>query len=429
MTPTVAFHTLGCKLNYSESSTIARRFIEKGYRRVKVNRSADVYVINTCSVTENANRDCRKFVRKILKQTPNAFVIVTGCYAQLKPDEVADIPGVNAVIGTEDKPKILENISNFNIKSDVLVCHSEISDSIEFSPSFSINDRTRSFLKVQDGCDYNCTFCTIPNARGLSRNQSIIKNLQSIQKIEEYGVKEIVLTGVNIGDFGKSTGESFLNLIRELDSNSTIPRLRISSIEPNLLTDEIIQFVADSEKYLPHFHIPLQSGSDKILRKMRRRYRKSEYAGRINTIKSTIPDCAVGVDVIVGFPDETENDFMETFEFLSELDISYLHVFTYSERDNTPAAVMNHTVHREIRMERSKILRKLSKEKLSAFIKGQSGQVRNVLIESKNNGFLSGLTDNYIRIQTVGNESFLNTIQKVKITQNLGSSALGQIMN
>ncbi len=423
MTPrTVAFHTLGCKLNYSETSALARLFEGGGYLPVKFEEGADIYVLNTCSVTEQADKECKKIVRQALRQQPGAFVIVTGCYAQLKPHEIADIPGVDLVLGAGEKFRILDYVDDISKAQGKGMVHAgEVRDVNTFTPSFSFGDRTRSFLKVQDGCDYKCSFCTIPQARGASRSDTVESVLQNARQIAASGAREIVLTGVNLGDFGNGTEviegariqkeALFIDLIRQLDLLGDVSRFRISSIEPNLLTDEIISFVAESQRFMPHFHIPLQSGNDKQLRDMRRRYRRDLYAERVALTKRLMPHACIGCDVIVGFPGETEADFLETYQFLQTLDISYLHVFTYSERANTPAAEMPGAVPVEERRRRNQALRGLSEMKRRAFYCEHTGTVRPVLFEQhKNRALLSGFTDNYVKIEMPFEENRLNTI-------------------
>lgn len=415
----VAFHTLGCKLNFSESSTIARLFVEKGFKKVKFEEKADVYVINTCSVTENADKECRSIVRSALQQNEDAFIAVVGCYAQLKPDEISNIPGVDVVLGATEKFRLLNYISfsGKNMHAEIHNC--EISDADFFVDSYSIGDRTRSFLKVQDGCDYSCTFCTIPLARGKSRSDTIENVLKNAMQIAKSGVKEIVLTGVNIGDFGfgedisalarKERQDTFTDLIKELDQIETIERFRISSIEPNLLKNEIIDFVAGSRRFVPHFHIPLQSGSNEILGQMKRRYKRELYAERVAKIRERMPDCCIGVDVIVGFPGETDTHFQETYQFLNELDVSYLHVFTYSERDNTPAKDMAGVVPVAERKRRNKMLRILSAKKLRAFYEKQNGKSATVLFEQEErNGWMYGFTENYVKVKVPYDVSLIN---------------------
>ncbi|MBU6340196.1 MAG: tRNA (N(6)-L-threonylcarbamoyladenosine(37)-C(2))-methylthiotransferase MtaB [Bacteroidetes bacterium] len=424
---TVAFHTLGCKLNYSETSAIARLFENEGYLPVKFEEGADIYVINTCSVTEQADRECKKIVRTALRHQPAAFVVVTGCYAQLKPREIADIPGVDLVLGAGEKFKILQYVDDLSkAQGKGMVYAGDVKEVNTFTPSFSFGDRTRSFLKVQDGCDYKCTFCTIPQARGASRSDTIEQVLQNAQAIADMGAREIVLTGVNIGDFGNGTeviegvrpkkAALFIDLIQALDAQISIPRFRISSIEPNLLTDEIIQFVAESKRFMPHFHVPLQSGNDKQLREMRRRYRRDLYAARVESIKKAMPHACIGCDVIVGFPNETEADFLETYAFLQTLDVSYLHVFTYSERANTPAAEMPGIVPVEERKRRNQALRGLSEMKRRAFYQQFEGEIREVLFEQhKTPGFISGFTDNYIKVALPAHPEWINHIGPVSL--------------
>lgn len=417
-TKSIAFHTLGCKLNFSETSTLGRMMEQEGFEKRAFDEEADVYVINTCSVTDNADKECRQIVRRIQRRAPEAMVVITGCYAQLKPDEIASIEGVDLVLGAAEKFNLaqhLHQLTKSQNKAQVYAC--DIDDVEGFHSSYSVNDRTRVFLKVQDGCDYNCSFCTIPLARGHSRSDSIEGVLANVKELANGGTKEIVLTGINLGDFGKGTNggkkreESFYELIQELDKVEGIERFRISSIEPNLLTNEIIEFVAASKKFMPHFHIPLQSGSKKILGLMRRRYVKELYAERVAHIKKLMPHCCIGVDVIVGFPTETEEDFKETFNFLHELDISYLHVFTYSERANTLAIDLQPVVPIHIRNERNKVLRNLSYQKLQYFTQQHVGQTRKVLFEhAEKNGMMDGYTDNYIKVSTPFRAEYANEI-------------------
>lgn len=407
---TVSFHTLGCKLNFSETSSIKRQFENSGYTAIDFEDGADIYVINTCSVTDFADKKCRYEVRRALKFSPDAKIVVVGCYAQLKPQEISEIEGVDLVLGAAEKFNILNYIDDISASPGKgMVKAGEVSNANTFVDSFSFGDRTRSFLKVQDGCDYKCTFCTIPQARGKSRSDTIENVVENAKKIADLGVKEIVLTGVNIGDFGNGTAviegvrpkkeAMFVDLIKALDEVEGIERFRISSIEPNLCTDEVIDFVANSKKFVPHFHMPLQSGSDKILRLMSRRYKRELYKTRVENIKSKMPHCCIGVDVIVGFPGETEEDFMETYHFLNELDVSYFHVFTYSERSNTPADEMAGAVDMGVRKQRNKMLRILSAKKKHAFYAQYEGTSRTVLLEhSKEEGKLNGFTDNYIKI-------------------------------
>lgn len=422
---TVAFHTLGCKLNYSETSALARLFESSGYLPVKFEEEADIYVLNTCSVTQEADKECRKIVRQAMRRRPDAFVVVTGCYAQLKPQEIADIPGVDLVLGAGEKFRILDYVDDLSKSPGKgLVRAGEVRDVNTFTSSFSFGDRTRSFLKVQDGCDYKCSFCTIPQARGASRSDTLESAIANARRIAEMGAREIVLTGVNLGDFGNGTavieGERprkealFADLVREMDQVEGIERFRISSIEPNLLTDEIIAFVAQSKRFMPHFHVPLQSGNDKQLRDMRRRYKRELYAERVNSIKKHMPHACIGCDVIVGFPGETEDDFLETYRFLQEMEVSYLHVFTYSERANTPAAEMPGIVSVEERRRRNQALRGLSEMKRRAFYQAHEGQVRPVLFEHhRDEALLSGFTDNYIKIEIPAAGAKLNEIKPV----------------
>ncbi|NNE29118.1 MAG: tRNA (N(6)-L-threonylcarbamoyladenosine(37)-C(2))-methylthiotransferase MtaB [Saprospiraceae bacterium] len=405
---TVAFHTLGCKLNYSETSAIGRTFESKGFQEVAFRDPASVYVINTCSVTEFADKKCRQTVRRALRQNPEAFVVVMGCYAQLKPEEISNIPGVDLVLGAAEKFKVLDYVDDLSKSPGKgMVLAGEVSEARDFHDAFSFGDRTRSFLKVQDGCDYKCSFCTIPQARGNSRSDSIEKVVVNAGAIADRGCREIVLTGVNIGDFGKlpdeekyRQGGKFIDLIKALDEVKGIERFRISSIEPNLCEDEIIEFVSQSKRFAPHFHMPLQSGSDSMLRVMRRRYKSGLYQDRVAKIKTLMPHACIGVDVIVGFPGETEKHFMETYKFLESLDVSYFHVFTYSERANTPAAEMEGVVPMAERRARNERLRVLSQQKQNAFYKSHLGETRKVLFEkSKDPAYITGFTDNYIKVK------------------------------
>ncbi len=413
---TVALHTLGCKLNYSETSAIERLMEKEGFVKKEFTEKADVYVINTCSVTENADKECRHLVRRIQRKAPEAMVVVMGCYAQLKPKEIAEIPGVDLVLGASEKFNITSHLKELTHGDSAKICSCEIEDVQGFHSSFSLNNRTRTFLKVQDGCDYNCSFCTIPMARGKSRSNSTENVLSEIKNISEAGVKEIVLTGINLGDFGKNgngikTAENFYSLLQSIEEQNGVERYRISSIEPNLLTDEIIRFVAGSKKIMPHFHIPLQSGSNKILGMMRRRYKRELYAEKVQAIKNLIPDCCIGVDVITGFPGETDEDFNDTMNFLAELDISYLHVFTYSERANTHALTIEPIVPIHVRHERTKNLRSLSYKKMRHFTAQHTGQQRKVLFEGQNkNGLMEGYTDNYIKISIPYKKEWSNEI-------------------
>ena len=414
----VAFYTLGCKLNFSESSSLARSFLLKGYGRVEFHEKADVYVINTCSVTDHADKKCAKVVKQALKNSPGAIIAVIGCYAQLKPEEIASIPGVSIVLGASEKFNLPEHIENHLQSDETRILAGPIKHVHTFVPSFSAGDRTRSFLKVQDGCDYFCSFCTIPLARGQSRSDTIQNTLNSAKKAIETGVKEIVLTGVNIGDFGSHPDENFFKLVQELDKLQGINRFRISSIEPNLLTDEIIHFVSNSQHFVPHFHIPLQSGSNKILKLMRRKYDVELYENRILYIKSLMPNCAIGVDVITGFPGETEEDFLETYQFLNRLDITYLHVFTYSERENTTAVKLSGSVPKEERLKRTHMLRILSEKKRRFFYEQHLGLEAEVLFEAEENtGMMNGFTENYIRVKTAYDPSLLNQIKKVRLNK------------
>ena len=432
---TVAFHTLGCKLNFSETSSLSRILENEGFEKKEFDDQADIYVINTCSVTDNADKECRQIVRRIQRKAPESLVIITGCYAQLKPKEIAEIPGVSLVLGAAEKFNIARHIRELSKGDSAKICSCDIEEVSGFHSSWSVNDRTRTFLKVQDGCDYNCSFCTIPMARGKSRSDSIINAVKNAEDLANQGVKEIVLTGVNLGDFRPPAlqkgslpkslrgrdfenlkEKNFFSLIKELEKVEGIERFRISSIEPNLLTNEIIEFVANSDKFMPHFHIPLQSGSNKILGLMRRRYKRELYAERVKLIKTLMPHCAIGVDVIVGFPGETKEDFKETFDFLHSLDISYLHVFTYSERDNTHALSLKPIVPMNTRHERNKTLRNLSYMKMQYFIGQHTGQTRKVLFENHNkNGMMEGYTDNYIRITTPFREEWANNILGWKV--------------
>ena len=413
----VALHTLGCKLNFSETSTLSRLLEKDGFEKKEFDEHADVYVINTCSVTDNADKDCRMLVRRIQKRAPESLVVITGCYAQLKPQQIAAIPGVDLVLGAGEKFNISAHIKELTKGDSAKISSCDIEDVNGFNPSFSLNDRTRSFLKVQDGCDYNCSFCTIPMARGKSRSNPIAQVMQNAQELAQAGVKEIVLTGVNLGDFGKgpdgnkTTEEDFYQLIQSLDEVEGINRYRISSIEPNLLTNDIIAFVSRSKKFMPHFHIPLQSGSNRILGLMRRRYKRELYTERVEQIKTLMPHCAIGVDVIVGFPSETDADFEETFNYLQALAVSYLHVFTYSERDQTKALDIKPVVPVHVRNERNKILRNLSYQKMQYFTQQHNGNKRPVLFERfEKNGMMEGYTDNYIRIETPYRKEWANEL-------------------
>lgn len=403
---TVAFHTLGCKLNFSETSALSRLLGQEGFEQREFSEDADVYVINTCSVTENADRECRQLVRRIQRRTPDAYVVITGCYAQLKPAEIASIPGVDLVLGAAEKFNIASHLRDLTRGDSARICSCDIGEVDGFNASFSVDDRTRTFLKVQDGCDYTCAFCTIPMARGRSRSDTIANVVRQAEQLAKKGVREIVLTGVNLGDFGRrqpgseTSEEDFLGLCRALDRVEGIDRFRISSIEPNLLEPEIIDLVAASRRFMPHFHIPLQSGNDRILGLMRRRYRRALYAERIAHIRSVMPHAGIGVDVITGFPSESDDDFRDTFDFLHELDVSYLHVFTYSERDDTKALEIRPVVPMQIRQERTRTLRNLSFMKLRHFTERHAGQTRPVLFEHQDrDGMMEGYTDNYIRVK------------------------------
>lgn len=420
----VAFYTLGCKLNFSETSTIARNFQDEGFERVDFEEVADMYVINTCSVTENADKQFKQIVKKAMKLNDKAFVAAVGCYAQLKPEELAAVDGVDLVLGATEKFKITDYINDLskNDRSEVHSC--EIEEADFYVGSYSIGDRTRAFLKVQDGCDYKCTYCTIPLARGISRSDALENVLKNASDISKQGIKEIVLTGVNIGDYGKGEfgnkkhEHTFLDLVKALDDVEGIERLRISSIEPNLLKNETIDFVSKSRTFVPHFHIPLQSGSNEILGKMKRRYKREVYTDRVENIRKVMPHACIGVDVIVGFPGETDEHFLETYNFLNEMDISYLHVFTYSERDNTEAKTMENPVPMNIRNKRSKMLRGLSVKKRRAFYENQIGSNRTVLFESDNKeGYIHGFTENYVKVKTPWNPELVNTLHEINLTR------------
>lgn len=424
----VAFYTLGCKLNFSETSSISRLFEEKGFEKVDFTDNPDIFVINTCSVTDNADKKCKKIVREAKKISPESFVTIIGCYAQLKPTEISEIPGVDAVLGAAEKFRLLDYLQDFAKKEKPQVFASEISEANTFNNAYSINDRTRTFLKVQDGCNYGCAFCTIPLARGKSRSDSIANIVASAQEIARQDVKEIVLTGVNIGDFGIHQGrrkERFIDLVKAMDEVEGIDRVRISSIEPNLLSNQVIEFVAQSKRFVPHFHIPLQSGSNKILKRMRRRYMRELYAERVESIKTLMPDCCIGVDVIVGFPGETDADFLDTYNFLNELDISYLHVFTYSERPNTDAIDMDGEVPMHVRNERSKMLRILSEKKRRHFYESQIGKEGEALFEEDvENGMMHGFTKNYVRVTAKYDPLLINEVKKLKL---VGINAAGHM--
>ena len=428
---TVAFHTLGCKLNFSETSTIARSFTDAGYARVEMDQKPDVVVINTCSVTDHADRKCKRLVKQAKKYNPDAYVAIIGCYAQLKPQEIKDIPGVNMVLGANEKFNVLDHVEGAD-PADNFALTDKIKHVKEFAPSYSLGDRTRTFLKVQDGCDYFCSFCTIPLARGRSRSRNVEETLKTAREVAQTEAKEVVLTGVNIGDFGQGGDENFFGLIQELDKIEGVDRWRISSIEPNLLGNEIIDFVATSQNFVPHFHIPLQSGSDALLKKMRRKYLSDLYADRVNHIKSKMPDACIGVDVIVGFPGETDEEFMKTVSFLKNLDISYLHVFTYSERANTTAKKMSDAVPVSLRKERSKQLQILSEKKRRQFYETQLGKKGHVLFEAREqDGFISGFTANYVKVKVPYDPELVNEIVEVSLDKigrdgNVKASVLSQ---
>lgn len=415
MQKTAAYHTLGCKLNFAETSTIARNLTNGGFQTVEFEEKADVYIINTCSVTQNADKECKSIVKRALKANPEGFVVIVGCYAQLKPEEIALIPGVDLVLGANEKFNLLNFLQNIDKSTETQVHSCEIQEADFYESAYSIGDRTRAFLKVQDGCDYKCTYCTIPLARGISRSDTVENILAKAGEIAAQGIQEIVLTGVNIGDYGKGEfgnkkhENTFMELCKRLDAETCVNRIRISSIEPNLLKDELIEFTSESQRFVPHFHIPLQSGSDEILKKMKRRYLSDLYLQKVAKIKEVIPHACIGVDVIVGFPGETEEEFLKTYKFLNELNISYLHVFTYSERDNTEAAEMVDSVPLNERKRRNKMLRILSEKKRMAFYQSQLGSTRKVLWEEENrNGMMFGYTDNYVRVQAPFDPALIN---------------------
>ncbi len=420
----VAFYTLGCKLNYAETSTIARKFLDEGFQRVCFEDKADIYVINTCSVTENADNKFKSVVRQALKKNNQAFVIAIGCYAQLQPESLADVDGVDLVLGATEKFNVTAYINDLSKAVPTQIHTCSIKDADNYIGSYAIGERTRAFLKVQDGCDYKCSYCTIPMARGISRSDSVANVIKNTNEIAAKGVREIVLTGVNIGDYGKGEfgnkkhQHTFLDLIQHLDQLSGIDRFRISSIEPNLLTEKIIRFVSNSRAFVPHFHIPLQSGSNVILKKMKRRYQKELYVERVNKIKNYMPDACIGVDVIVGFPGETEDHFLETYHFINELDVAYLHVFTYSERPNTLAAEIDQVIPNTVRNKRSKLLRGLSVKKRRNFYESQLGKIKKVLFESENKkGYLYGFTENYVRVRIPWNPALVNNVYEVELTE------------
>ena len=417
MPKSVAFHTLGCKLNFAETSSLGRNLEANGFVKKPFEEHADIYVINTCSVTENADKECRQIVRRIQRRAPESIVVITGCYAQLKPQEIAEIEGVDLVLGAAEKFNLVAHLAEISKGESTKICSCDIEEVQGFTASYSVSDRTRTFLKVQDGCDYNCTFCTIPLARGHSRSDTIANVVDNVKNLAAGGTKEVVLTGINLGDFGKGNEggrkheDSFFALIKTLDNLDEMPRYRISSIEPNLLSNDIIQFVSESRHFMPHFHIPLQSGSNEVLGKMRRRYQRELYADRVKTIKHFMPHCCIGVDVIVGFPGESDAHFQETYDFLHELDVSYFHVFTYSERANTLANEMGEVVPMAKRHERNKILRNLSYKKMHYFAEQHQGQTRSVLFEQANkDGLMEGYSDNYIKVQTAFDPALTNQI-------------------
>lgn len=421
-TKSVAFYTLGCKLNFSETSTIARNFEQEGFERVDFEKRADIYVINTCSVTENADKRFKSIVKKAQQVNEDAFTIAVGCYAQLKPEELAAVDGVDLVLGATEKFKITDYLNQLSKETPTQIHSCEIDEADFYVGSYSIGDRTRAFLKVQDGCDYKCTYCTIPLARGISRSDTLENVMENARLISEQCIKEIVLTGVNIGDYGKGEfgnkrhEHTFLDLVHALDTVKGIERLRISSIEPNLLKNETIEFVSGANAFVPHFHIPLQTGNNELLGKMKRRYNRELYVDRVSKIKEVMPDCCIGVDVIVGFPGETDDHFLDTYNFLSDLNISYLHVFTYSERDNTEAAAMDGVVPKKTRAKRSKMLRGLSVKKRRAFYESQLGKTKTVLWEAENKeGFIQGFTENYVKVKTYWNPELVNELQKVTL--------------
>ena len=425
-TRSIAFHTLGCKLNFSETATISRDFSERGYTVVNEKESADIYVVNTCTVTENADRECRKIVRQMKRRNPDALVAMIGCYTQLKPDEVADSTGADIILGTGEKFQLMDILESSEKFVEQKIISTKTEELNTFFPSFSSHERTRVFLKIQDGCDYPCTYCTIPMARGKSRSGSIAQTLDQAKIIAESGAKEIVLTGVNIGDFGKDTGESFISLIQQLDTITGIIRIRISSIEPNLLTDDILSFIKDLRTFVPHFHVPLQSGSNKILGDMKRRYHRELYSDRVHTIKKLFPSACIGADVIVGFPTETEVDFEDTYQFILDHELDYLHVFSYSERDGTEAAMLTQKVKQSDIMERSKRLRILSEKKRSHLHDRNRNQVKDVLVETSHGEMLTGHTENYIQVRFPGPVSFVNEIVPVKLMEDRGRDMTGE---
>ena len=425
----VAFYTLGCKLNFSETSTIARDFLSAGYSRVNFSDyNADIYVINTCSVTENADNKAQKLVRKIKSKSPDSYVAIIGCYAQLQTEKISKIPGVDIVLGAHAKFNLPEYIEDYQPSNQKIFSETNIKDVDEFIPSYSIDERTRSFIKVQDGCDYNCSFCTIPLARGKSRSSTVKEMKPIIKEVANSEIKEIVLSGINLGDFGIRNGETIIDLLKLIENENGIERCRISSIEPNLLSDEIIEFIAVSRKILPHLHIPLQSGSDKILKLMRRRYDLDLYRAKIEKIKSIIPNCCIGVDVIVGFPSESDEDFLKTYEFIKSLDITYLHVFSYSERDNTKAVFIDNKVPEITKQDRRKMLVSLSNEKKKTFIESNLGSRANILFESCEDEYVSGLTENYIKVHVPKDERLINEIHSVELINYSSNMVLGSVV-
>ena len=424
---TVAFHTMGCKLNFSETSTISRDFIQQGFKKVNYRERADIYVINTCSVTDNADKEARKLVRKAKRQNPDSSVAVIGCYAQLKPDEIADLDGVDMVLGAEEKFNLLDHLDKIELRKNTTVFNSSVENLNDFNPSFSIGERTRSYLKVQDGCNYTCSFCTIPLARGKSRSADVKTTMKIAREIETHGVKEIVLTGVNVGDFGYNGEETFFDLISELDKLKNIERIRVSSIEPNLLNENIIEFCNSSKLFMPHYHMPLQSGSNKLLKAMKRRYDRDHYRNKVNLIKSLDPSACIGADVIVGFPGETDDDFLDTYNFIKDLELAYLHVFSYSERDNTDAMSYQNSVPKTKRSERSRILRDLSDRKRHLFQEQYITSTREVLFESIKSGYAYGHSDNYIQVKVPQSPELINSIHPVNLKKAEGGVVFGEL--
>jgi len=425
---TVALHTFGCKANFADTSLLNNTFDKKGYNVVPFDSIADIYIINTCSVTDNANKKCRRFIKKIKMRVPESIIGVTGCYAQLKPDEIINIPEVNFVVGMHDKYNFIDKIDDIS-KNDKLIFHSNDIQSIENAfLAYSIDERTRSFVKIQDGCDYTCSYCTIPMARGKSRSITISKVINHVKGLDVNNIKEIILSGINVGDFGHGNNESFIDLLKAINTDTNIPRIRISSIEPNLITDEIIDFISSNPKFMPHLHVPLQSGSDRILKKMKRRYTVKSYSDKILKINDRIKDCTIGVDVMVGFPGESEEDFNETYNFLHDLPVSYFHVFPFSERENTVAANMSSQVPLDVRYARAKILRKLSKMKFQNIQERSLGEIRPVLFEMSDEEYISGLTDNYIRVKVLQNSTLNeNSIHNINLVQMKGEQLIGEL--